>query len=61
MVPGEYILIDGRRHPVLRLTIRGDRRQRHEDRLMEELAESIGAAPYFQDDDLTLDLPFIPA
>ncbi|WP_456457393.1 hypothetical protein [Nitratifractor sp.] len=61
MIPGEYILIDGQRHPVIRLSVRGNLRQRHEDRAMEELAESIGAAPYFQEDELTLDFPFIPA
>ncbi len=61
MVPGEYILIDGKRHPVLRLTFRGVPRRRHDDRTMEELAESIGAAPYFEEDELILDLPFIRA
>ena len=59
MAPGEYILIDGGRHPVLRLSIRGKARQGRDDRLLEELADSIGIAPYFDEEEIILDIPFI--
>ena len=59
MALGEYILIDSRRHPVLRLSLQGDGRQKREDRALEELAESIGAAPYFEENRIVIDLPFI--
>ena len=59
MALGEYIHIDGKRFPVLRLTLRGDERQIREDRTIEELAESIGAVPYLEKKKIVFDLPFI--
>ena len=59
MVPGEYLLIDGRRHPVLRLQFQGDRRSDQGDRSLAELAEEIGASGTFESQELLYEIPFI--
>ena len=59
IVPGEYILLEGRRHPVLRLSFCGELRSIRDERLLEELADPIGIAPYIDDDEIILDIPFI--
>jgi len=59
MTIGEFIRIDGKRYPILRLKLEADRRITREDAPIEELANSMQILAFCEPDSVVLDIPFI--
>lgn len=59
MVPGEYIIVNTKRYPVVRIIFKGEERINRQDNNLEILAESIGVATYFEEKEIIYDFPFI--
>ncbi|ADV46561.1 PAS domain-containing protein [Nitratifractor salsuginis] len=59
MTLGEFIRIDAKRYPVLRLILRGDHRLIEGDPDIERLADSLQISAFLEPDSVTLDIPFI--
>jgi len=59
MVPGEYIVVNTKRYPVIRVLFKGEERLDRQDSNLEILAESIGVATYFEKRRVIYDFPFI--
>jgi hypothetical protein len=59
MTIGEFIRIDGKRYPVLRLSLQGDHRLTGNDPDIERLAESLQISAFLEPNSVTLDIPYI--
>ncbi len=59
MALGEYTMIDGKRIPLLRLSVRGDSRDRRADRQIGEMADPIGIIGTLEEKRILLDIPFL--
>ena len=59
MTIGEFIRIDGKRYPILRLKLEADRRITREDAAVERLANDLQILPFCEEDSLVLDIPFV--
>ncbi len=59
MTIGEFIIIDDRRYPLLRLRIQANGRYPDEDAAIRKLAESMQLVPLLEESGITLDIPCI--
>ena len=59
MTIGEFIIIDERRYPLLRLRIQANGRYPDDDTAIRELAESLQIVPLFEEHMVTFDIPYI--
>ena len=59
MAIGESIVIDQKRHPIVRLTLQANGRYSDEDRSIKTLAEEMRIAPLLEENRILFDIPFI--
>lgn len=59
MTIGEFIRIDGKRYPVLRLKLEGSPRLTSADTDIEKLADSLQISAFLEEDSVILDIPFV--
>ncbi len=59
MTIGEFIIIDDKRYPMLRLKIKANGRYCDEDGILRDLAEKLQIVPLLEERSITLDIPFI--
>ena len=59
MTIGEFIIIDEKRYPLLRLRIQANGRYPDDDAAIRELAESLQIVPFLEETEATFDIPFI--
>jgi len=59
MTIGEFIRIDAKRYPILRLTLQAKQRGTKNDLEIEKLADSLQISAFIEPDSITLDIPFV--
>ncbi|WP_456433293.1 PAS domain-containing protein [Nitratifractor sp.] len=59
MTIGEFVVIEAKRYPLVRLEIASNGRYHDEDRAIEELAESINAIVVLEERSIAIDLPIV--
>jgi hypothetical protein len=59
MAIGESIILDQKRHPIVRLTIQANGRYSHDDLMIKALAEEMRIVTTFEERYLLFDIPFI--
>lgn len=59
MTIGEFIKIDSKRYPILRLKFKSDQRLHKDDNIIEQKANSMQLLAFLEEDSIVLDIPFI--